>query len=75
MQSDTGMRLAEAAGLHLDDIKLDEDIPLGGYQTASLEAFEDQRQSKTSAVGRCIAAGSTACQSTSVLMLCLPKVH
>ena len=25
--SDTGMRLAEAAGLHVDDIKLDEDIP------------------------------------------------
>ena len=27
MISDTGMRLAEAAGLHMDDIKLDEDIP------------------------------------------------
>jgi site-specific recombinase XerD len=25
--SDTGMRLAEAAGLHIDDLKLDEDIP------------------------------------------------
>ena len=25
--SDTGMRLAEAAGLHVNDIKLDEDIP------------------------------------------------
>jgi hypothetical protein len=25
--SDTGMRLAEATGLHVDDIKLDEDIP------------------------------------------------
>ncbi len=25
--SDTGMRLSEAAGLHMDDLKLDEDIP------------------------------------------------
>ena len=25
--SDTGMRLAEAAGQHIDEIKLDEDIP------------------------------------------------
>ena len=25
--SDAGIRLAKAAGLHIDDIKLDEDIP------------------------------------------------
>ena len=45
--SDTGMRLAEAAGLHVDDIKLDEDIPyvdIKPHPWRSLKTKGSQRQ-------------------------------
>jgi integrase len=45
--SDTGMRLAEAAGLHIDDIKLNEDIPfinLVPHPWRSLKTKGSQRQ-------------------------------
>ena len=45
--SDTGMRLAEAAGLHIDDIKLDEDIPyvdIKPHLWRSLKTKGSQRQ-------------------------------
>ena len=44
--SDTGMRLAEAAGLHMDDIKLDETIPyidLRPHPWRSLKTIGSQR--------------------------------
>ena len=44
---DTGMRLAEAAGLHVDNIKLDEDIPyvdIKPHPWRSLKARGSQRQ-------------------------------
>ena len=47
MISDTGMRLAEAAGLHMDDIKLDEDIPyvdIKPYPWRSLKTKDSGRQ-------------------------------
>ena len=45
--SDTGMRLAEAAGLHIDDLHLDEDIPyvyIRPHQWRSLKTKGSQRQ-------------------------------
>ena len=45
--SDTGMRLAEAAGLHVEDIKLDEDIPyvdIKPHAWRSLKTKGSQRQ-------------------------------
>ena len=45
--SDTGMRLAEAAGLHVDDLKLDEEIPYVGIKPhpwRSLKTKGSQRQ-------------------------------
>ena len=45
--SDTGMRLSEAAGLHLDDIKLDEDVPhidLKPHAWRGLKTRGSQRQ-------------------------------
>ena len=30
--SDTGMKLAEATGLHIDDLKLDKEIPYVGIK-------------------------------------------
>ena len=45
--SDTGMRLSEAAGLHMDDIKLDEEVPhidLKPYAWRSLKTKGSQRQ-------------------------------
>ena len=45
--SDTGMRLAEAAGLHVDDLKLDEDIPfvdIKPHPWRSLKTRGSQRQ-------------------------------
>jgi integrase len=45
--SDTGMRLSEAAGLHIDDIKLDEDVPhidLKPHAWRSLKTKGSQRQ-------------------------------
>ena len=44
---DTGMRLAEAAGLHVDNIKLDEDIPyvdIKPHPWRSLKTRGSQRQ-------------------------------
>ena len=45
--SDTGMRLSEAAGLHIDDIKLDEEVPhidLKPHTWRSLKTKGTQRQ-------------------------------
>ena len=45
--SDTGMRLAEAAGLHIDDLKLDKDIPyvdIKPHPWRSLKTRGSQRQ-------------------------------
>ena len=45
--SDTGMRLSEAAGLHIDDIKLDEEVPhidLKRHSWRSLKTKGSQRQ-------------------------------
>ena len=45
--SDTGMRLAEAAGLHIDDLHLDEDMPYVGITPHSwrrLKTNSSQRQ-------------------------------
>ena len=45
--SDTGMRLSEAAGLHIDDIKLDEEVPhidLKPHLWRSLKTKGSQRQ-------------------------------
>jgi integrase len=45
--SDTGMRLSEAAGLHIDDIKLDEEVPhidLKPHAWRSLKTKGSQRQ-------------------------------
>ena len=45
--SDTGMRLAEAAGLHLDDLKLDDDIPyvdIKPHRWRSLKTKGNKRQ-------------------------------
>jgi integrase len=45
--SDTGMRLAEAAGLHMDDLKLDDDIPyvdIKPHTWRSLKTKGSQRQ-------------------------------
>ncbi len=45
--SDTGMRLSEAAGLHIDDIKLDEEVPhidLKPHSWRSLKTKGSQRQ-------------------------------
>ena len=45
--SDTGMRLSEAAGLHIDDIKLDEEVPhidLKPHEWRSLKTKGSQRQ-------------------------------
>jgi integrase len=45
--SDTGMRLSEAAGLHIDDIKLDEEVPhidLKPHTWRSLKTKGSQRQ-------------------------------
>ena len=45
--SETGMRLAEAAGLHVNDIKLDEDIPyvdVKPHPWRSLKTKGSQRQ-------------------------------
>ena len=58
--SDTGMRLAEATGLHVDDLKLDEDIPYVDIKASPMAVIEDQRQSEASAASRCIAVGGTA---------------
>ncbi len=47
MISDTGMRLAEAAGLHVNDLKLDEDIPyvdIKPHPWRSLKTKGSQRQ-------------------------------
>jgi integrase len=70
--SDTGMRLAEAAGLHIDDLHLDEEVPYVDIKPHPWRSLKDQRQSETSAFGWCIAMGSTAYQRKCVLMLCLP---
>ena len=45
--SDTGMRLSEAAGLHIDDIKLDEEVPyidIKSYAWRRLKTRGSQRQ-------------------------------
>ena len=45
--SDTGMRLAEAAGLHIEDLRLDEDIPyvdIKPHPWRSLKTKGSQRQ-------------------------------
>jgi integrase len=45
--SDTGMRLSEAAGLHIDDIKLDEEVPhidLNPHAWGGLKTKGSQRQ-------------------------------
>ena len=45
--SDTGMRLSEAAGLHMDDIKLDEEVPhidLKPHAWRGLKTRGSQRQ-------------------------------
>jgi integrase len=45
--SDTGLRLAEAAGLHINDLKLDEDIPyvdIKPHPWRSLKTTGSQRQ-------------------------------
>ena len=45
--SDTGMRLAEAAGLNVDDIKLDVDIPyvdISSHPWRSIKTKGSQRQ-------------------------------
>ena len=45
--SDTGMRLAEAAGLHIEDLRLDEDIPyvdIKPHPWRSLKTRGSQRQ-------------------------------
>jgi integrase len=45
--SDTGMRLSEAAGLHIDDIKLDEEVPhidLKPHSWRTLKTKGSQRQ-------------------------------
>jgi integrase len=45
--SDTGMRLAEAAGLHIDDLRLDDDIPyldIKPHPWRSLKTKGSQRQ-------------------------------
>ncbi len=55
--SDTGMRLSEAAGLHINDIILDDDIPLYQPNPSSLEKLKDQRQSEADTACRCIAMG------------------
>ena len=73
--SDTGMRLAEAAGLHMDDLHLDDAGALCGNKASSVAVTKDQRQSEASAIGWCIAMGSTAYQSKRVFMLCLPTVY
>ena len=44
--SDTGMRLAEAAGLHKDDIILDAPSPIHKPPASLLEASKDQEQCK-----------------------------
>ena len=72
--SDTGMRLAEAAGLNIDDIRLDEDIPyvdIKPHPWRSLKTKDSQRQ--VPLVG--IAMGGTSDRGKCVIMLCLPKVH
>ena len=42
--SDTGMRLSEATGLHVNDIRLNEDIPYVVLETPPLATIEDQRK-------------------------------
>ena len=47
IMSDTGMRLAEAAGLHINDLHLDEEIPyvdIKPHQWRSLKTKGSQRQ-------------------------------
>ena len=56
--SDTGMRLSEAAGLHINDIMLDEDIPYINLDTPSLEELKDKRQSEADTASRVITMGS-----------------
>ena len=53
------MRLSEAAGLHINDIILDEDIPYINLIPSSLEKLKDQRQSEADTIGRCITMGSS----------------
>ena len=44
--SDTGMRLSEAAGLHIDDIVLEDDTPYIQPETTPMAVFEDEEGSQ-----------------------------
>ena len=72
--SDTGMRLAEAAGLHTDDLHLDDAVPyveIRPHPWRSLKTKGSQR--RVPLVGASLWA--VAYQSKCVLMLCLPTVY
>ena len=69
--SDTGMRLAEAAGLHIDDLHLDEEIPyvdIKPHPWRSLKTKGSQRQ--VPLVGASLWAAQRIKQTAS-FMLCL----
>ena len=67
--ADTGMRLSEAAGLHIDDIVLEDDTPLHQPHTAPLAVFKDKGQPKANTVGW---LGPLGCQAHQGGQWCLP---
>ncbi len=55
--SDTGMRLSEAAGLHIDDIKLDCEIPYIDLKPHAWRSLKTKRQSETDTTSRSLSMG------------------
>ena len=73
--SDTGIRLAEAAGLHIDDLHLEEGVPyvvIKPHPWRPLKTKGSQRQ--VPLVGASLWAARRI-KSKCVFMLCLPEVY
>ena len=54
------MRLAEAAGLHMDDLCLDDVVPYVEIRPHPWRSLKTKGSPEASAIGWCIALGSTA---------------
>jgi site-specific recombinase XerD len=72
--SDTGMRLSEAAGLHVDDIKLDCEIPHIDLETSLVERAKDQRQSETDTTSRSLSVGCLRGLRRLILLVLMPSL-
>ncbi len=73
--SDTGMRLSEAAGLHIDDIILDEDIPLINLTPHPWRSLKTKGSQRQIPFGRSIAMGSSEDKGQPSSHLCLPQIQ